>query len=176
MSSIGLGGGSLVTFPPSDANRAAAATPSSGGEQQQLHCRVGPASVGAAVTSSSMVCGGTKFTASDVAVLLHDRLPSLRSRAEAAAALQAPVPDQTQLSLAWQVCYAAVGKRMSLTVCCPAGSCDAGCTHVLAQQALLNISRAEIYGQFSCTEVLRSSPTCHIKIGAATMHAMRMLY
>jgi hypothetical protein len=65
-------------------------------------------SVGSAVSSSSLVCGGSTLTASDVAVLLHDRLPGLKCRAEvppASAVLSAA--DSSLLQDAWQVCLPA---------------------------------------------------------------------
>eukprot|EP00775_Hariotina_reticulata_P011653 gene11653-11798_t len=56
---------------------------------------------------SCLVCGGSIFTATDVAVLLHDLFPSLASR-QAAQAMQPSAttgntPDHHDLATAWQV-------------------------------------------------------------------------
>lgn len=89
VASIGLGGGSLVTWQQDQ-------------KQQQEACRVGPVSVGSALTSSSLVCEGSSLTASDVAVLLHDRLPGLVRRADVPAAASEAL-DTQRLQQAWQV-------------------------------------------------------------------------
>lgn len=126
VTSFGLGGGSLVAWQPQQQHhkqkegraegadcsqqhhtrQGPAAQHLHPGEQQQQACSIGPKSVGSALTSSCLVCGGDIITASDVAVLLQDRLPDLVNREAAAAALQTSdkaAPSQQQLQTAWEV-------------------------------------------------------------------------
>lgn len=118
MSSIGLGGGSLVSWHEQQQQQQHRQSqqqlsqplstpqqhlPAHQQQQQQKLCKVGPVSVGSALISSSMVCGGHTLTASDVAVLLLDRLPGLISRADMPGGLLAAAPSQPELQQAWEV-------------------------------------------------------------------------
>jgi hypothetical protein len=100
--------------------------------QQQQHelrlCTVGPVSVGSALTISSVVCGGHTLTASDVAVLLHDRLPGLISRAGVPEALLAGARNQQELQGAWQVGW---GGCLRVAGYCQTGrfACGVMCGH-----------------------------------------------
>jgi hypothetical protein len=94
--SFGLGGGSMVAWQQQQQQQQQP-------QQEQRECSIGPLSVGADLTRSCLVCGGTTATASDVAVLLHDALPGLVSKQAAAAAVPpGDMPSQQQLEIAWQ--------------------------------------------------------------------------
>jgi N-methylhydantoinase A/oxoprolinase/acetone carboxylase beta subunit len=133
VSSIGLGGGSVVSRQQPSTKQQQQQWQQQ--QQQQQCCQVGPLSVGSAVTSSSLVAGGTTLTASDVAVMLHDRLPGLKRRADVPPAMLAAA-DSSLLQDAWEVsllvclapctmvamllCTAAL---QSLLLSCHAGPC-----------------------------------------------------
>lgn len=92
VTSFGLGGGSLVTWE--------AGSPSE--QRQHQRCRVGPLSVGSTLTEKSLVCGGNTLTASDVAVLLYDRIPGLAHRQQAVETVTLDRLDLDRLRTAWE--------------------------------------------------------------------------